>query len=300
MLVHFWGNEHTKPITKIIVITFVVILLIFSKLLIFSCLMNLFSKIDNFSNLPFILPKKEGYSYLFNEVKKVFIITIPNGKLIYAPHFFDKEVSKELMNYFIEVKDETNENNLKGKVISWREFEKEKLAEIKFANINWTHNQIKIFGKQLFEPRFSAWYGDENAAYSYSGLKLKPNTWNEKLLFIKNEIEKLMEIENVKFNSVLLNWYRDGQDSMGWHSDNEKELGQNPVIGSVNLGATRRFILRQIDTTKDKKDKVEFPLTNGSVLIMAGEIQHFWQHSVPKETKVKENRINLTFRVIKD
>lgn len=260
--------------------------------------MNLFDKIDDFSKPPFQLPKKEGYSYFFDETKKAFIITIPNGKLIFAPNFFDEKLSNELLNYFLE-----NEENLNSKTTNWREFEKEKLQKINFRNINWTHDQIKIFGKQLFVPRFSAWYGDEDAVYSYSGLKLKPNPWNEKLLFIKSKIETLIDFEeekNIKFNSVLMNWYRDGQDSMGWHSDNEKELGQNPVIASLNFGATRRFLLRQMDKKNDDKiQKLEFSLTNGSLLIMAGQIQHFWQHAIPKESKIKENRINLTFRVVR-
>ncbi|WP_338767102.1 alpha-ketoglutarate-dependent dioxygenase AlkB [Bernardetia sp. ABR2-2B] len=260
--------------------------------------MDLFNQSSFQDKLPFKLLQKEGYSYSFNKKEKLFIITIPNGKLIFVPHFFDTNLSDEAMSYFLE-----NKENLNWKTTDWRKFEKEKLAEINFENINWTHDQIKIFGKELFVPRFSAWYGDKDAAYSYSGLKLEPNAWNEKLVFIKNKIEKL--IDNLdktekktatKFNSVLLNWYRDGQDSMGWHNDNEKELGQNPLIASLNFGATRRFLLRQID---NKTNKLEFSLANGSLLIMAGQIQHFWQHSIPKESKIKENRINLTFRVIK-
>lgn len=263
--------------------------------------MDLFNQSSFQNKLPFQIPQKEGYSCFFDEDKKVFIITIPNGKLIFVPNFFDKKISDEIMNYFLENEDNLNSEKMDWKKIDWREFEKEKLSEIKFKNINWTHDQIKIFGKQLFVPRFSAWYGDENAAYSYSGLKLKPNPWNEKLLFIKNKIENLIDSDELaktkklKFNSVLLNWYRDGQDSMGWHSDNEKELGQNPVIASVNFGVTRRFILRN---NNKKTEKIEFPLTNGSLLIMAGQIQHFWQHSVPKESKINENRVNLTFRVV--
>jgi len=224
--------------------------------------MDLFNQSSFQNKLPFILPQKEGYSYFFDEDKKAFIITIPNGKLIFVPIFFDENLNNELMSYLLK-----NENNLNCKVTNWRNFEKENLSEIKFTNINWTHNQIKIFGKLLFEPRFSAWYGDSDAAYSYSGLKLKPNPWNEKLLFIKSKIESLIEKiektetiekkESLKFNSVLLNWYRDGQDSMGWHSDNEKELGQNPVIASLNFGATRRFLFRKIDKTKDKKEKLK-------------------------------------------
>ena len=258
--------------------------------------MNLFNKINDFQDLPFILPQQEDYSYSFNETEKSFTISIPNGKLIFVPTFFDNKTSEEYMNYFLE-----NDSKLNWKTANWREFEKENLKQIHFENINWTHDQIKIFGKQTYIPRFSAWYGDSDASYSYSGLKLKPNFWNEELLLIKNKIEKLVNVEEenskaIKFNSVLMNWYRDGRDSMGWHRDAEKELGQNPVIASLNFGATRRFLLRNVN---DKTQKIEFSLTNGSLLIMAGQIQHFWQHAVPKETKIKESRINMTFRRVK-
>lgn len=258
--------------------------------------MDLFNSSLSYQSF-FKFPQKEGYSYFFDTTKNTFILTIPNGKLIFVPHFFDENTSYEIMDYFLE-----NENQLYWQTTNWRAFEKEKLNQIHFKNINWTHDQIKMFGKSVFVPRYSAWYGDKNAAYSYSGLKLQPNAWNEKLLFIKSHIEKLIntekiEEENIIFNSVLMNWYRDGQDSMGWHSDNEKELGQNPVIASVNFGATRRFLLRRIE---HKQEKIEIALQNGSLLIMEGELQHFWQHAIPKESKIKENRINLTFRVIKE
>ena len=150
-----------------------------------------------------------------------------------------------------------------------------------------------MFGKQIYQPRYTAWYGDSDKPYTYSGLTLQPKPWNKGLRYLKNEVDK---IAGVTFNSVLMNWYRDGEDYMGWHADDEKELGKNPVIASVNFGATRRFLLRRKD---DKKLKIEFPLKHGSLLIMKGELQHYWQHSVPKERKVKEDRFNLTFRVIK-
>ena len=127
----------------------------------------------------------------------------------------------------------------------------------------------------------------------HSGLTLQPNSWNKGLLYIKEEIEKTVD---VKFNSVLMNWYRDGDDYLNWHTDAEKELGINPVIGSVNFGATRDFLIRNND---DNSVKLKIPLKNGTLLIMQGELQHFWQHSVPKRAKIKELRFNLTFREIK-
>ena len=122
---------------------------------------------------------------------------------------------------------------------------------------------------------------------------MKPIEWNEELLLIKNRLE---EVAKIKFTSVLLNYYRDGKDSMGWHSDDEKELGQNPVIGSVSFGESRVFQMRH----KFRKDikKVDIKLTDGSLLLMKGSTQHFWQHQIPKSKRELKLRINLTFRVI--
>ena len=134
--------------------------------------------------------------------------------------------------------------------------------------------------------------GNSEATYTYSGTQLTTHPWNPTLLDLKKQIEPLSK---TAFNSVLLNWYRDGLDSMGWHADNEKELGRNPVIASLNLGASRRFLLRK---NEDHTQKMEFLLGHGDLLIMRGETQHFWQHHVPKQKKVLKNRINLTFRTI--
>jgi alkylated DNA repair dioxygenase AlkB len=171
--------------------------------------------------------------------------------------------------------------------------ESEKLHQNLIENIQWRQDKIKIFGKSIDQPRLTAFYGDTNKDYSYSGIIMKPIDWNDDLLFIKNRVEEIAEIE---FTSVLLNYYRDGKDSMGWHSDDEKELGQNPVIGSVSFGQSRVFQLRH----KFRKDikKVDIALTNGSFLLMKGTTQHFWQHQIPKTKRELESRINLTFRVI--
>ena len=159
--------------------------------------------------------------------------------------------------------------------------------------INWQQYTIKMFGKILNQPRLTAFYGEENKPYAYSGIKLTPNPWIEDLLFIKSRITKTAQIN---FSSVLLNYYRNGQDSMGWHSDDEKELGQNPVIGSISFGETRLFQLRHL-TRKDLK-KVDIKLTNGSFLLMKGKTQHYWEHQIPKTSKNITPRINLTFRTI--
>jgi hypothetical protein len=171
--------------------------------------------------------------------------------------------------------------------------ESKKLYQNLIDNIQWRHDKIKIFGKLIDQPRLTAFYGDTNKDYSYSGIVMKPIEWNDDLLFIKNRVE---DIAKTKFTSVLLNYYRDGKDSMGWHSDDEKELGQNPVIGSVSFGESRVFQMRH----KFRKGikKVDIKLTDGSLLLMKGSTQHFWQHHIPKTSKILNSRINLTFRTI--
>ncbi len=182
-------------------------------------------------------------------------------------------------------------------IILFNEFftktESEKLYKNLIEKINWQQYTIKMFGKILNQPRLTAFYGEEDKPYAYSGLKLTPNPWTEDLLFIKSRITKTAQIN---FSSVLLNYYRNGQDSMGWHSDDEKELGQNPVIGSISFGETRLFQLRHL-TRKDLK-KVDIKLTNGSFLLMKGQTQHYWEHQIPKTSKHLTPRINLTFRTI--
>jgi len=159
-------------------------------------------------------------------------------------------------------------------------------------SINWKQDEITMFGRKVKIPRLSSWYGDSNANYSYSGLQLTPNKWTSELDVVKRMLEQKA---GIKFNSVLLNYYRNGEDSMGWHSDNEKELGENPVIASVSLGGTRRFLIRE---RKDHTQKREISLKNGSLLIMKSGFQDKYQHSVPKTKKKVGERINLTFREI--
>ncbi|MGZ4044594.1 MAG: alpha-ketoglutarate-dependent dioxygenase AlkB family protein, partial [Bacteroidia bacterium] len=152
-----------------------------------------------------------------------------------------------------------------------------------------------FYGKMIDLPRLTAWYGENDKPYKYSGIPMNPHPWTSDLLRIKEKIEKEAGTE---FSSVLLNLYRKGQDSVNWHSDDEKELGTNPVIGSVSFGETRVFQLKHKYDTKLKK--IDIPLTHGSFLLMKGTTQHYWQHQIPKTTREIKPRINLTFRVIKN
>lgn len=159
--------------------------------------------------------------------------------------------------------------------------------------IPWQQDNITVFGKSHPQPRLTSLFGNEGKPYSYSNIVMQPNSWTPLLMFIKNEIE---EICSENFTTVLLNYYRDGKDSNGWHSDNEKELGQNPVIASVSFGAERFFNLRH---NFIKEEKLKINLEHGSLLIMKGTTQHFWKHQIPKTVKDIGPRINLTFRIIK-
>lgn len=159
------------------------------------------------------------------------------------------------------------------------------------SDTSWKQEEVTLYNKTHLAPRLTAWYGD--AAYGYAGVKHTPLRLTKDLLEIKQKIE---EVSGAVFNSVLLNYYRHGQDSMGWHRDNEKELGTNPVIGSVSFGETRPFRLRH----KVRKDvePVEILLHHGSFLLMSGTTQHHWEHMVPKTAKPINPRINLTYRMI--
>ena len=249
--------------------------------------MNLFSNYKNNDNFPFILPSEDGYSINWNDNLNGYDIKIPNGELFYAEDFFDKKTSDRSVEYFLE----NNYND--AKTINWRDFDKEKLESIKFKNILWQHDKINMYGKEIYVPRYSAWYADENKSYTYSGTTFKPKKWNKGLLYITERIENTL---NLSFNSVLMNWYRDGEDWMGWHADDEKELGTNPIIASVNFGEERDFLIKSNETN----EKITIPLKHGTLLIMSGKLQHHWKHSVPKRKKRKNARFNLTFRTIID
>jgi alkylated DNA repair dioxygenase AlkB len=161
--------------------------------------------------------------------------------------------------------------------------------------IEWTQNTIRFYGKESLVPRLEAWYGDPGKSYSYSGIHMNPKPWTQNLIQIKKAIEP---IAKVTFNSVLINYYRDGKDRVAWHSDDEKELGQNPVIGSISLGAERKFKMRHRQY-KTNGLKYEIMLNHGSFLLMKGTTQHHWMHEIPRTAKPTDPRINLTFRIIK-
>jgi alkylated DNA repair dioxygenase AlkB len=160
--------------------------------------------------------------------------------------------------------------------------------------VDWVQNTIRFYGKESLVPRLEAWYGDAGKSYAYSGIRMDPKPWIKELLEIKHIIEPIAEAQ---FNSVLINYYRDGKDRVAWHSDDEKELGPNPVIGSVSLGAERKFKLRHKDH-KQNGNYGEVMLAHGSLLIMKGETQRFWKHEIPRTARPIGKRINLTFRVI--
>ena len=189
-------------------------------------------------------------------------LLLPDADITYYPYFFSLEEASALFKIFLK-------------------------------EIDWQQDDIKVFGKIYKQPRLTALYGDDGASYSYSGITMFPKPFSSVLKEIKNRIE---EVSEVKFNTVLLNLYRDGSDSNGWHSDDEKELGENPVIASLSLGVERVFQLRY---KKDKKLRENLLLRNGSLLLMAGATQHHWQHCIPKSKKIMSPRINLTFRIIK-
>lgn len=158
-------------------------------------------------------------------------------------------------------------------------------------DVLWQEEHYTIYGKTVAAPRLVAWYGDPDATYSYSGISHTPLPWVPLLIELKNLVEQKSQHS---FNSVLCNLYRNGQDSMGWHADKEPELGTNPYIASLSFGATRLFKFRHLKT----KDTIDVLLENGSLLLMGGELQYHWRHSLPKTTKVNQPRINLTFRKI--
>lgn len=189
------------------------------------------------------------------------VFNLPDAEIIYYPHFFDKEEADAI---FVQLKEE----------------------------IPWQQDNIQVFGKIHPQPRLTALFGNEGKAYSYSNIKMQPHTWNPILQKIKSKVES---VSDTNFTTVLLNLYRDGKDSNGWHADNEKELGKNPIIASVSFGAERVFQLKHHSILGLKQNIL---LEHGSLLIMKGTTQHFWKHQIPKTSKPIGERINLTFRII--
>ena len=150
---------------------------------------------------------------------------------------------------------------------------------------------IRLFGKVILQPRLSRFYADRGISYVYSNQEFRGEEWTEELSKLNKTIQKHTK---EFFNSALVNYYRDGSDSMGLHADNEPELGKNPTIASMNFGASRKMVFRRNGT----KDKFELILNNGDLLLMSGSLQHNWKHEIPKQRKVDSPRLNITFRKI--
>lgn len=197
---------------------------------------------------------------LINFPKRV-NLKLPNSQILYYPHFLGHEEADHYLRIFK-------------------------------TTILWQQDDIKVFGKIYPQPRLTALFGNNGKLYSYSNITMQPRNFTDQLLEIKQKIEFLCEAE---FTTCLLNLYRDGKDSNGWHADDEQALGLNPTIASVSLGHERFFHLRH---KKDKSLKHKMLLEHGSLLLMQGETQHHWLHQIPKTSKPVGERINLTFRVI--
>jgi alkylated DNA repair dioxygenase AlkB len=183
-----------------------------------------------------------------------------------------------------------------AKLVLWRQFDfgiEQDLLQGLIENTPWRLDHVTVWGKTYPQPRLVAWYGDDALSYSYSGVDLTALPWTPALANIKDKVESLCQSS---FNSVLLNYYRDHRDSMGFHSDDEPELGSCPVIASVSFGDVRQFVLKH-KTRKDIKN-VKLQLPSGSLLLMKGATQANWKHGIPKESKPCGPRVNLTFRRI--
>ena len=159
--------------------------------------------------------------------------------------------------------------------------------------VAWRREQITLFGKTHWQPRLLAWYGDPDASYRYSGKRYDPQPWLPELDDLRARVEA---VSGARFNSVLANLYRDGNDSMGLHADDEPELGENPVIASLSLGEERVFRLKH--RTRQDLRPLRLPLPGGSLLVMRGPTQRYWKHEVPKSRRPCGPRINLTFRLV--
>ncbi len=184
-----------------------------------------------------------------------------------------------------------------GEIALYRNWMHRDEASVSFEKLRtelaWEQSIVQIHGRKVLIPRLNAWYGDPGAEYGYSGIRLKPRMWTSTLEAVKFKVEATVASE---FNSVLANLYRDGRDSVSWHSDDEIELGTNPIIASVSLGAQRRFVLKH--RRRKNLAKLELWLPHGSLLLMTGATQHNWYHQLPKTTRPVQPRINLTFRNI--
>lgn len=247
---------------------------------------------DLFSGKPSINPSiKTASATVLNVIDVPEIngqkIEIDGGELLFSENFFSKKLSDRVVEYFQENK------QVDWKTARWGEMSETDFDNIEFTNIRWKQDHIKFFGKTHPLPRLTSWYGDPGASYKYSGIYSDPNPWNDGLLYVKSKVEAAL---GVCFNSVLLNWYRDGSDSLSWHADDERELGPEPIIASASFGDTRDFLFRRKD---DKDQNLALKLHHGSLVVMKGTTQQHWVHSVPKrKSSSSRSRFNLTFRQI--
>ncbi|CAL67312.1 alpha-ketoglutarate-dependent dioxygenase AlkB family protein [Christiangramia forsetii] len=171
--------------------------------------------------------------------------------------------------------------------------EADRLLRFLLESDSWRQDKIKLFGKEVLQPRLTILFGESGNTYKYSGLEMSPEPFPDIIKTLKYKCEE--ESNGIKFNICLANLYRNGDDSMGWHADDEKELGSNPVIASISLGAERVFHLKH---KKLQNAKHKINLLHGSLLVMKGTTQEFWKHQLPKTKKIIAPRVNLTFRKI--
>src|SRR6476620_1879549 len=205
---------------------------------------------------------KSGNTVLFSEERIINLINNDGGKV----------------NYY-------------GKIMTPNEANR--CYDLLFQNILWENEEVVIFGKHIVTKRKVAWYGDSSCLYTYSNTTKRALAWTKELTPLKQKVE---ELAGTKYNSCLLNLYHNGEEGMGWHSDDEKEMIKNAAIASLSLGAERRFLFRH----KLNKQTISLQLENGSLLVMKGTTQSYWQHSIPKSTRILLPRINLTFRIFKN
>ncbi len=171
--------------------------------------------------------------------------------------------------------------------------EADALFDALLTGVVWEVHRIRMFGREIDSPRLSCWIGDPGAAYTYSRTRFEPHPWLPELRPIRTRLRETLGID---FNSVLANRYRDGRDAMGWHSDDEPELGLRPVIASISLGATRRFALKP---RAEGGHRLALDLPHGSLLVMGGDTQTHYRHALPRTARPVGERINLTFRRIR-
>lgn len=172
------------------------------------------------------------------------------------------------------------------------EADAERLLATLLRSLPWRQPRVRVFGREHPVPRLQSWHGDPQARYRYSGLTLTPEPWTAELAEIRDRIQA---VTGHRFNSVLANLYRDGRDSMGWHADDEPELGEAPRVASFSLGAERDFALRR---KGESRRAARLALRHNELLIMAPALQHHWQHSLPRRATLEAARVNLTFRLI--